>query len=339
MNFKNILLLIFIIGCSTSNTINLSNHVFNIQPEKIIWIQVPGLDEDHLALLKFSMPSNQNRISFENMTCTGKMWSYNLYDLRPNPDLATLSEITGKKNVKGTCDDFKIEPIWNYLEKSGYHTAILESGIKESYSLDQEKKCAEVSRNFLSKTILWRMTEGQMESELFHFSESRQFSAGHIYYDKSCKKENCFSGLWNNSQSLFTQFVKNNNRYLYLIRDFSYFEALKEKKYTLAKDKLIEIDRVINYYLELAQFDNDMLVIVSTSSPLHLEFPIDGKGWAEFDKKGSQITAKNYNLTTDVFAKGARAENFCGIFEENQLFERMLISPKKQGLQLPFFSY
>ena len=75
------LLVIGIYGCSGGSTLNLKSHHFDNIPRQIIWIQVPGLSEEHLATLKFVMSHTGEKTAFEEMPCIGKMWHYNLFEL------------------------------------------------------------------------------------------------------------------------------------------------------------------------------------------------------------------------------------------------------------------
>lgn len=331
-------LALFVTNCGHNGTINMNQHIFNIQPEQIIWLQIAGLDDEHLTLLKYSQPLTSNNISYESFNCTGKVWNYNLYDIRPEPHLGFLAQLTGKKNITGTCEDYSLPPVWDYLEKSGYRTGILELGANDKISLDQSEICKNNSSKFLSKAVMWRMTEGGTDRAHFHHSEPARYDNGMVYFDKSCKKDNCYSSLLNNVQSLFESLKKSNPTSLFIIRDFAYSDALKNKQITLAKDRLHEFERVVNYFLEMASANPDMLILVTASGPLKLDFPSSGKSWSEFDKKGTGVTLKNTGLISPIFATGARSENFCGLFEEAQVLERLMLSPKKQGIQLPFLN-
>lgn len=103
---------LLLVGCAQVTSLNLQKHQFGKLPVKIVWLQVAGLSEEHLAMLKYSYPTVDVKTSFEKSLCVGKAWSYNLYDIRPEPADGFLSQMTGKKNVKGTCEDYELRPIW-----------------------------------------------------------------------------------------------------------------------------------------------------------------------------------------------------------------------------------
>lgn len=338
MSFIRFIIYFLIIGCSQVNTLNFQRHNFNVTPTQIVWFQIAGLSDEHLAFLKFSLPSSDSKIIFEEMSCGGRLWNYNLYNLRPDAHQGFLSQIVGKKNINGTCEDFTNEPIWNYFDQIGFQTVILENGATEKSSLDQRKSCLETNSAFLSKVALWKMMEGQESDEKFHYTENQELLKGHVSYDKSCRKNNCYSSLVNNSQAILEKLLKKNSNYFLLIRDFSFLESLNKKEITNAKDKLIELERAINLFVEKARNNPEMMVLITSSAPLALEFPNAGKNWSEFDKKGTNILFHQSSLISPVFSYGARSENFCGLFEEAQVFERAVVSPQKSGVSLPIFN-
>lgn len=62
--------------------------------------------------------------------------------------------------------------------------------------------------------------------------------------------------------------------------------------------------------------------------------PDQGKAYYEFEKQGKNASVKRTKLTNLVLASGARAENFCGMYDDSEVFERILSGPKQQGLEL-----
>lgn len=94
------LLYSLLLGCTQLNTLNYNKHLFNVQPTQIIWFQIAGLADEHLSLLKYSLPSVNSKIVFENMTCSARMWNYNLYELRPEASLGFTSQLVGKKKYQ-----------------------------------------------------------------------------------------------------------------------------------------------------------------------------------------------------------------------------------------------
>ena len=338
MKSIGLFILFWFLGCSQINTLNFKRHNFNVTPTQVVWFQIAGLSDEHLAFLKYSLPSSNSKIVFEEMTCGGRIWNYNLYNLRPEAHQGLLSQLIGKKNITGTCEDFSNEPMWNYFDQIGFQTIMLENGAVEKSSLDQRQTCQETSTAFLSKLAYWRMYEGKETDEKFHYSENQEIVKGRVVFDKSCRKNNCYSSLLNNAQAIYEKLTKKNGNYFFLIRDFSFNEALMRKEITTAKDKLIELERTVNLFIEKARNNPEMMVLVTSSAPISLEFPNAGKNWSEFDKLGSKILFHQSSLISPVYSYGARSENFCGLFEEAQVFERALTSPQKSGVSLPIFN-
>jgi len=90
--------------------------------------KVAGLDAEHLALLRFSGNTVESRTEMEGALCAGRAWSFNLYDLRPSAAASFPAQTTGKKDVRGSCDDWNLRPLWNYLAPYNYKTGVLEIG-------------------------------------------------------------------------------------------------------------------------------------------------------------------------------------------------------------------
>ncbi len=330
-----IIILFFILSCGTSETINKHDHNFGQRPSKIIWIQIAGLAEEHLAMLRFSTADAISLTNFENTLCVGKMWNYNLLKLRPSARDGFFSQITGKGLVTGTCEDYKQTPIWNYLQISnGMKTGIFETS--DLYNLYAESsKCVTSENDFNSRPYFWEMTEApDVASNSFHSLEKTIFNGPGVYYDKSCKKSSCYSGLLENINSIFRRFVtKPKERFLFLIRDFTYQKFIKEKNIIKAKEVLIELDSIVAYFNEIVKHDPEMLLLITSSEAQSFELPNYGKEWAEFDLNGKNIFYHKADLMSPVFASGARAENFCGIFEETDIMARIITEPKRKNIK------
>ena len=87
-----------------------SRKKFNIKSQKVIWFQIPGFSENHLSLLKLSGKSTNQKLSFEKGQCFGKIWRYNLFNLRPSSFEGFMTQMTGRKSLKSNCTDFTKKP-------------------------------------------------------------------------------------------------------------------------------------------------------------------------------------------------------------------------------------
>jgi hypothetical protein len=67
-----------------------------------------------------------------------------------------------------------------------------------------------------------------------------------------------------------------------------------------------------------------------------IEFPKAGRSWEMIEKRGLNVNYKRSQLLAPVFAHGPGAENFCGVYEESEIFKRFLWNPEKNILDLVF---
>ena len=291
MSYKFLLpFIILISSCAQVTSLNLKKHQFGQIPTKIIWIQVAGLQEEHLALLKFSKQSAEQTTAFEDSLCIGKAWEYDLYNIRPTATASFMSQITGKKNIKNSCEDYKLKPVWKYVVNKGYKVGVFESEMSKRESILEANSCSE--NDYLNDVIVWKMDKKASKKEkLFHASEKEEYSSSTVYYDKSCLTGECYSTLSQNISSVFEQFSRKSNNYIFLVRDFKFNYSLNKKNIKDTRSELIELDKTIRFFQNEASKRNDMLVLVTTAAVKSVEFPRSGKEWEKFEKNGKYFTA------------------------------------------------
>ncbi len=333
--FLTIIAVLAIASCARVQTLNLVKHEYSDRPKHIIWFQIAGFSEEHLPLLRFNVPEESYHTSFEKIDCLGKMWSFNLYDLRPDSSKSFLSQLNGSKNIKGRCDDFQSRPIWDYLKDFGYNSSILETGANEEQTLLKSLQCKPQETLDVSKIRYYGMSGDSLTPSVkkyFHYQNSiagtMEVMVPGIYYDKSCQKNICYSSLSNNFKTLWAQFTKTNNQTFFLVRDFNFIKALRSKDIVTAKESLQEIDRILTWVN--SQKSDEILILITGSESLHLEFPKEGKEWAEFEHSGKNILFRNSSLMSPVLAKGPMSENFCGLFDESEMVKRVLYRPERK---------
>lgn len=326
------LLLLFLVGCTQVTSLNLRKHQFGIMPTKIIWFQVAGLEQEQIAMLRFNKTGEQ-RTAFEENLCIGSTWNYNLYDIRNSARNSFLSQITGKKNVKNSCEDSKLTPIWNYIYKNGYSTVILESGATKEESLLSFNECGDNGRKYLEAVNFYSRSTPPDASLTYYHSEEIPFYAGKTYFNRSCGKHDCGSSLLEDFFALNERTQKMSQKHLIIIRDFSFLHALENKDIKKARAILSDLERTYAEALNLTN-SNDYLVMLTSGDSRYVEMPKQGKDWFQFEKESKNVEVKRAKLTNLVLATGARAENFCGMYEDAQVFERILSGPKQQGLEL-----
>jgi hypothetical protein len=320
------------LGCAQVTSLNLQKHEFGKIPTKIIWMQIAGLTTEHISMLKFSYPSRANETAFERSLCLGSAWEYNLFKLRPTAYSGFLSQITGKKNIKNKCTDYDKKPIWSYLTNQNYKAGIFEGEMKLKDSLLSSKQCKDQS-SYLSDTVVWSMNKKQKNGNDFHASDKKMYSKGKVYFDKSCVGKNCFSTLSSNVETTFKNFTKNSKNYIYIMRNFNFANLIKNNKIKEAREELHQINKVLTYFQKKASRSSDTLVLLTTAASYGVDFPRAGRQWRSYEKSGKFLKTRNTKLIASVFASGARAENFCGIYDQSQIMTRIFSGAKQQGLE------
>ncbi|OUR98933.1 hypothetical protein A9Q84_05845 [Halobacteriovorax marinus] len=335
IKFLNLCIILLISSCSKVETINLKKHKYNQNPGRIVWMQIAGLSEEHLALLRFSRPAVELGSAFEESHCFGKMWNFNLYDLRPDSSRGFLSQIYGTKNITDQCRDYENVPMWSFFKKLGYKVGVLESGAKDNQSIVKAWKCADDNTQLDKITTLWKMSDSSNKNaKRFHFQEKIPFVEGNIYYDKSCKGGICYASLFNNATKIYENTKSSAIRSMLVIRDFNLEEAVDRKDIESLQNQLREIEKTYNYFVAESKRDPNLLVVMSGSGTRNIELPSGGRQWEEFDKKGRFVLYKKNSLMSPVFARGPRSENFCGLYEESSIFKRFLWSSKDSNSPL-----
>jgi hypothetical protein len=331
------LLLVLIAGCAQVTSLNMRKHEFGLLPTKIIWFQIAGLDEEHLSMLRFYQAA-ERKSAFEEAMCVGKTWNYNLYELKPSAQASFLAQLTGKKNVKHSCEDAGLRPIWNYLVANGYNTGVLETGAQGAQSILDYRQCGEAGDEFLSNLYLWQRSQPVSGADTFHYADAAPMKPNVVYYDRSCQKQGCLSTITEDFKSIYQGFSRVSAKHILLVRDFTYLRALEARNFPLLKNILADLERSFAEALKLAGKNSDYLVLLSTGDSRFIDVPDQGKGWYEFEKSGATASVKRAKLTNTVLATGSRAENFCGIYDDSQIFERILSGPKQLGLELKFIN-
>lgn len=326
------LVLLSLLGCAQVTSLNLKKHQFGLLPTKIIWFQVAGLEEEQIAMLRFQQ-TGEKRTSFEDNTCVGQTWNYNLYKLRNSAESTFLSQMTGKKNIKNNCEDAEMRPIWNYIFSNGYNTGILESGASREQSLVNFNQCGDKGLVFLSSLYYWIRNEPVAGAATFHYSENMEIKPNQLVYDRTCGANDCGSTLLEDFKAVYEKFKKVSQKHLIIVRDFSYLKALEKKDFKKARIILSDLERSYGEALKYADNSN-YLVLLTTGDSRFVDMPDQGKDWFQFEKESKGVTMKRTKLTNMVLASGARAENFCGMYDDAQVFERILSGPKQQGLEL-----
>ncbi len=335
MLLRLLLVTLFLSSCAQVTSINLKKHEFGQQPSRIVWFQIAGLEEEHLAMLRFGQ-GQWSTTSFETALCIGKTWDYSISQLRNSADVGFMNQITGKKSSKNSCEDTENRAVWNYLATSGYKAGILEVKPDSKESLLSLVQCPK-GPAFLKSLHMWEMNKAPAGASTFHYVEPITVKEDVVSYDRTCQEKGCYASIANNFSAIYGQFQKNSSKNIFIVRDFSYLKALKEKNFNLAREILRDLEKTIAFANENSTKQGD-LILVSTSESMLIDFPDQGAGWYEFEKSGQKAIVKRQNLQNSVFAFGARSENFCGVYDDASILERMFSSPKQQGLEFKFIN-
>lgn len=338
---KMLALVVMSLSCAKFSTLNTAVHDYSKKPARIVWIQIAGLSDEQLALLKFYFNDSSQKTALEMANCNGKMWSFNLYNMRPTAFASMNSQIFGDNNIRNSCEDFNLNPIWSRSEANSYLFGLYENHSTSLSSLSRARVC---NKNLgLDKVVFWKSEIAQRESDpstLFHYQEKKVFEEGKIYQDKTCSEKECLATLSSNAKYLWQSHFANSNTSFLIVRDFSLQNALLKKDVGRVKEALFEVDKTIRFFNE--QRKNDMLLLVTTASSIPLEFPLEGQEWQEFDKSGKFLSFKNASVLNSIWAFGPSSENYCGMFEESELLSRLFFEPKvkslKQQIQESFFN-
>lgn len=334
MNICLLLVLVCLVSCAKVSTLGLRQHQFSQKPKQVIWFQIPGLNDEHIAMLKYSQRETSRLIALEDFQCSGRMWNFNLYELRPAAELGLLSQMTGSKNIRSSCGNLPERPFWDYFSEQGYRVGIFEAGASEQQSIWQSRSCAQASPQWSQNLTLWLSQKSrESEDEFFHYQERRNFNAGAVYYDRACQQGKvCHTSLYDNTTALWQRFKGDRGMSVFVVRDFSYYNALEKKDINLARERLAEIEKTLAYFMHDEQVAKDTLILVTSTHAKNFEFPREGREWDNFERRGQHVIFRNSSLTSLALAKGPRAENFCGLFDENEVMGRMFFTPEDKNI-------
>ena len=318
-------------SCARVKTIGLKEVKFNDRPTNIIWMQVPGLTMEQLAVLRFSYSNINEKSSLESSQCLSAIWSYNLFKLRPTAYEGFLSQMTGSRNIKNTCADFSHKPVWSHLKKDGFLPVIFESGVKDNESLSRAYQCQNEGELFRKDLTLFRMSSSSNPSaNIFHHQERSEIPKTGVYFDRSCKRGVCYAKSLNNIDYLWKKYSQTHPRVLFIVRNFEIRNAIRRKDMAGLKSALDDLDKTYRLLSIEAMKKGKTLLLVTSSVGQRLELPLSGRKWEEFERIGKNVTFKRTSLVSTGFAKGASFENFCGFFDDSQLLQRILWAPTKQ---------
>ena len=124
---------------------------------------------------------------------------------------------------------------------------------------------------------------------------------------------------------------------MFILRDFRIENSIRNKDVSQVRDVLNEYIKLIDHLKKAKLSDRKLLILITSSAPRRLELPTLGKKWEEFERRGKNVIYKRTSLQAPVFADGANAENFCGIYEESHILKRIFWRQRNNILNIKFF--
>jgi len=329
-----IFILLLLGSCSRTTTINLKPKTFSATPKNVVWIQIPGFELEHAAMVRFASTESRNLLPIEDVDCIGSAWSYNYYDLRPDAVTSALSQITGSPDIKNNCAGEERYPAWQYYRTLGYETYAIESGVNKATSLLSHEQCTQ--GKFLDGlTLLTMQVAPTKKSENhFHYQSNKKLQINQVNWDQTCQKDNrCYATILNNIRSVWNDLNSSGRGVFLLVRNFEYLEHLKNGQVQLAREVLSEVDKVVSFIREQAGSEQT-LILVTGAQTQSLRLPKRGAEWIEFEKKGKNVVLERSRLLSPVLASGPTSENFCGVYDDSRLLFRQFYRPEAPEFSL-----
>jgi hypothetical protein len=333
MNFPIFFILLFAAACMHKPSLNLKDKKFNQYPSKIIWIQLAGLDEEHIAHLTIKEGEIKNA-AFNSFTCIGMQWEFNAHNLNPTSSDVMRAMLTGKSNINGSCDDALQAPFWSYFpETQKVQTVFLEKLPYKSASILDISACPNANSFWKPNYIVRLDTVGFDKGKALPFSilQKNKMKNNGTYYDSSCNGENCYNNLLTSISYITEELLMYEKRFVFVLRDFSAEKYLNEKKYEKWNDWLNQWNQVISY-LQNNIYSEETLILVSGAAPIPLQLPKAGPDLKNWLSKYSGVKVLPRSAFSKTWAMGARAENFCGLYKADDLVSRIFWQNQKQSI-------
>jgi hypothetical protein len=328
---KSLILGLFVLffGCSQNQSINLTSHEFQSFPLQIVLLNFEGLEFEHLGLIKLTSKDVRNKLAFEEMLCLGETWNSSLTTVRPSVRQNFLQMMTSTKIEVGTCLEDERLPFWEFQEFRGHRPGLYEVGVLPKDSLDKITFCKSGKKITDNMTFLSGREESKNDGFTpFHFQTTKSIPLNARLYDQSCRKNNdCYISASDNFLRFMELIHEDRKRSIHIYRDQRYYNALLKNNITEAREVLVEWEQMLSRLVNLSKGNSKILILVASGSGFHLSLPEQGKSWEEFEKRGINVSTIGRKITGQVFALGARAENFCGMYHHSDIFYRLFWTP------------
>ncbi|EQC44803.1 hypothetical protein [Bacteriovorax sp. Seq25_V] len=296
---KLVLAALLLTSCTKVPTINLTEHRFNQSPERMVVVQIPGLKEESFSFLKYRGPEATKKVATEFFACFGKMWKFNHFEMEPRIEDSLVSQISGYPRSEKSCEKYQDPRVWDVLNDIGFSTALYHRG--NDKFLDEALSC---NPRLFYKTRLFVSRDAKaFEGESFHFEKSRSYLTGLKYKDESCSNGKCFSTVKDNFDHIWKSMSQTSKK-LVVIRDFDLLKPGVEKTQYIEN-----LNRFLFYLVHDFSIANPQTTIVVSGVPTSADL-------------------------SPVWANGPLAENFCGQFNEYDMFKRFFWKSQKTSIPL-----
>lgn len=311
---------IVLFSCSSQGKLNFQDFSWGNKPNKIIWLQVAGLNTEHLSLLKFYENNIEDKRAFENFHCLGKMWNYGISKLRLSANEGFLSQMTGAMDFQNQCDAFSRTPLWKKTDRTRFKVGFFDDQ-KDTKSLN---RCEQEKETFFKDTIRWSMREKTNSTDsYFHPEGNDPFTSGHHYFDRSCVGKKCQNTFNENILSTFKRFSSGQSFYFYIAQIYELERIIQEKRGDKIYSFLQKLDTLISDLMREVDSAESAILIVSSSASEGIELPRQGEKWKDFLSSNQDIFYKRKQTQSVIFARGSGAENFCGLFPQSEMPQRI----------------
>lgn len=297
-------------------------HQFGTRPTKIVWLQLSGLSYSHFAFSKMGQSIFEKSLEIEDVTCIGKTWDYNLFNLSPDEFSTAELQLSGSRNDKVKCEEKPF--IWKEMERFGFTSGLYVRNQMRSIDNREYIQCIEGEEN---RVVLWK-SEPTKETakESFHYLEKKKnYFLNYTYQDKGCRNDQCNSEFSKVVISLYENFFKRRDFFFFNVMDLSYRDLVAKKDSVQIQNYLDEVNSIIRFFKNLK--DENVLLLISLIDPLEIEIPEKVSDWNNLNKN---LNHARKSLQSEVYAFGASSEKFCGVYHGGEIKGKII-----QGVESP----
>ena len=107
------------------------------------------------------------------------------------------------------------------------------------------------------------------------------------------------------------------------MRDFSFYQAVIGNNFKKVYRSLENLTRMLRMANSNKESD-EIMVLMTSSATFLFGLPEQGYKWKSVDSLLKNLKFKKKSLMSTVWVKGPSAKNFCGVYNESDILEKML---------------